>query len=517
MPGNVSLIQVESALIGLLAAVVVVAIAARRLRLPYTVALVLGGLFIAIVQPFARLEMDPQLILFVFIPPLVFEAAFHLDLEEIRNSRLAILGLAVAGVLVATLITGSIVFLVAGMPLVIALIFGALISATDPVSVTAVFRELGVSRRLSHILEGESLFNDGTSIVIFRLLLVTLVSGSFNLADSVTKFLVVAIGGLALGGVAGLLASMLLRQLDDYLVEVTITIIVAYGTFIAAEELGVSGVIAVVTAGIIIGNYGERTAMSPTTRIRLVQFWEYVAFLANSFVFLLIGLSIDLSLLLNNIGLIGLAIGAALIARAAVIYVLAAPINRITGDLPLRSRHVLFWGGLRGAVALALSLSLPAQAAPWQDEIRAMTFGVVLFTLLVQATTIEWLLNRLRMVKPPDVAYEIARARLYTNQAILRWLQKLGRDGVLPRPLLDQLAGEYQAKDAKLVDEVSTLYQEQDDLQRDVLLRTRRSAITVERNALQDLLRYGLISDEASRDLIEEISQRQQELDEARN
>ncbi len=500
-------------LMGLLIVVVVVAVAAQRLRLPYTVALVLGGLAIAIIQPLARFDLDPQFILFVFIPPLVFEAAFHLDIEEIRSSRLAILALAVAGVLFATFITGGIVFWLAGVPFTIALIFGALISATDPVAVTAIFRDLGVSRRLSHILEGESLFNDGTSIVFFKLLLAVLVSGSFNLAESITNFFVVAVGGLALGGSAGLLVSLILRHINDYLVEATLTIIVAYGTYIAAEELHVSGVIAVVAAGIIVGNYGERTAMSPTTRIRMVQFWEYVAFLANSFVFLLIGLSLDLPLLLNNLGPILMAIGAVLVARAAVIYVLGAPIDRITGDLPLQSRHVLFWGGLRGAIALALSLSLPAEAGTWQEPVRAMTFGVVLFTLLVQGTTIEWLLRRLGIVKAPHIEYETTRARLYSNQAVLRWLRKLYQDGVLSRPIMQQMTYEYEAKGEKLAEEISALYEEQMELREEELLVTRQGAIIVEQSALQEMLRQGTISDKAYRDLVEELNEQQHSLD----
>ncbi len=501
-------------LISLLGVVVVVAVAARRFRLPYTVALVLGGLAVAIIQPLARFDLDPQFILFVFIPPLVFEAAFHLDIEEIRSSRLAILALAVGGVLLATFITGGLVFWLAGLPFVIALIFGALISATDPVAVTSIFRELGVSRRLSHILEGESLFNDGTSIVLFNLLVAVLVSGSLSLVESITRFLIVSVGGLVLGGAVGVLVSLLLRRTDDFLVEATVTIIVAFGTYIAAEEIHVSGVIAVVAAGIIVGNYGERTAMSPTTRIRMVQFWEYVAFLANSFVFLLIGLSIDLNLLLNNIGLIAIAIVVVLVARAAVIYVLGAPIDRITGDIPLQSRHVLFWGGLRGAIALALSLSLPAEAGSWQEPVRAMTFGVVLFTLLVQGTTIAWLLGRLGIVKSPHVEYETARARLYTNKAALRWLRQLSHDGVLSEPIMEQMSSEYEAKGEKLAEEIGTLYEIQTELREEALLATRQSALVIEQSALQELLRQGTVSDRAYRKLVEEINEQQNELGE---
>ena len=515
MAGGQNILQIEIILLGLLSAVVAVAIVARRFRLPYTVALVLGGLGIAVLQPLGQFKftLDPQIILFVFIPPLVFEAAFHLDLAEIRSTQVPILVLAVAGVLLATFVTGGIVYLGAGVPLTIALIFGALISATDPVAVTAVFRELGVARRLAHILEGESLFNDGTSIVIFRLLVTVLITGSFNLTESVGRFLLVALGGAVLGGAAGMLVSLVIRGIDDYLVEVTLTTIVAFGTYIAGEEIGVSGVIAVVVAGIIVGNYGERTAMSPTTRIRLVQFWEYVAFLANSFVFLIIGLAIDLRLLLDNLGLILWAILAVLLARAVVIYGLGAPIDRLSGTLPMQSRHVLFWGGLRGAIALALALSLPAEAGPWQNAVRAMTFGVVLFTLLVQGTTIEWLLHRLRLIQHTHFDYQTTRARMYANQAVAHWLEQLHREGMLSQPLFQQLTDENRAQAGRLGDEISTLYAEQDELRQEELERVRFSALDVQRSAFQELMRQGIVSEQAYRTLIQDVNQQQQELE----
>jgi CPA1 family monovalent cation:H+ antiporter len=511
------IVQIETVLMGLLIAVVAVASVARRFRWPYTVALVLGGLAIAVFQPLGpfTLTLDPEFLLFVFIPPLVFEAAFHLDLGEIRTTQLPILVLAVLGVLLATGITAGILAGGAGVPLTIALLFGALISATDPVAVTAVFRELGVSRRLAHILEGESLFNDGTSIVLFRLLLAVLVSGSFNLLESVSNFLIVALGGAALGAAVGLAVSLLLRRLDDYLVELTITTIVAFGTFILAEGLHLSGVIAVVVAGIVLGNYGERRALSPTTRIRLVQFWEYVAFLANSFVFLLIGLAIDPALLWNNLGLIAWAIGAVLVARAAVIYALGAPIDRVSRTLPMHSRHVLFWGGLRGAVALALALSLPASAGSWQSAVPAMTFGVVLFTLLVQGTTIEWLLQRLGLVEPGPLAYETARARLFANQAVLQWLAQVNQDGIVAKPVVQQLTAEYQTQDARWVEEMRALYEQQEELRQAELRRMRQNAVTIQRSAIQDLLRQGLLSEPAYQALVQELNQQQQTLDDS--
>ena len=207
------------------------------------------------------------------------------------------------------------------------------------------------------------------------------------------------------------------------------------------------------------------------------------------------------------------AIGAVLVARATVIYLLGAPIDRITGDIPLRSRHVLFWGGLRGAIALALSLSLPSEAGTWQEPIRAMTFGVVLFTLLVQGTTIEWLLSRLGIVKSPHIEYETARARLYTNQAVQKWLRQLEHDGVLSKPIMQQMTSEYEAKGEKLAEEISALYVEQKQMREEEMLSTRQGALVIEQSALQEMLRQGAISDKAYRELVEEVNARQHALE----
>ena len=371
---------IEEIVIGLLFLAVVVGMLAIRLRLPYTIGLVIIGLLLTLVTPL-DIEISPTVILALLIPPLIFEAAFHLKWDNLRDNLAPILVLAVPGVILTTLIVGGIVSWGTGLAFPIALVFGALIAATDPVSVVALFRAMGVPKRLQVLLEGESLFNDGTAIVVFDLVVVMAISGvaSFNLISGVVDFIRVAGGGLIIGTLMSILISQIISRIDDYLIETTLTTVLAFGSYLIAEIMGVSGVLAVVAAGVVVGNIGP-IGMSPTTRILLVNFWEYAAFVANSFVFLLIGLQIELPELFANWQLILWAILAVLVARGVGVYGLSF----IEREIPFKWRHVLFWGGLRGAISLALALSLPVVLPAFSAEIQVMTFGVVLFTLLLQ-------------------------------------------------------------------------------------------------------------------------------------
>ena len=330
--------------VGLLLTASLVGIATERLRVPYTSGLVLIGLIIALIGQI-DINVSPQLFLGLLVPPLIFEAAFQVKARDLIRDLAPILSLAIPGVLLTTFLVGGVLFWGTNFSLITALLFGSLIAATDPVAVEALFRSLGVPKRLQLLIEGESLFNDGTAIVVFNLMVTIAVTGYFNLGESIINFIIVAGGGLIIGFILGLLISLAISQIDNPLIETTLTTVLAFGSYILAEQFHVSGVLAVVAAGLVSGNLGP-SRMSPTSRILVFNFWEYAAFLANSFVFLLIGLQINLNILLTDWNAVLWAILAVLVARAASIYGL----SWIGSGIPIRYKHVLYWGGLRGAI-----------------------------------------------------------------------------------------------------------------------------------------------------------------------
>jgi CPA1 family monovalent cation:H+ antiporter len=507
----------ETLIVLMVTVATLVAIAVRRIRLPYTVSLVLVGLFLS-VQRFLVIEVEltPELILAIFVPPLIFEAAFHLDFRLLRQNLMPILILAVPGVIVATLLIAGVVNLGTGLPLSVSIVFGALIAATDPVAVVHLARSLGVPRRLAVAIEGESLFNDGTSIVVFQIALVAAVSGAFNPMEGMLNFLVVALGGMAVGGALGWLVAQLVARVDDRLIVTTLTTLLAYGAYLIAEhQFHVSGVLAVVVAGLLSGNVGlARTA--PTTKIMLFNLWDFLAFLANSLLFLLIGLSVDLAELWASLGPIAVAVGAVLLGRAVVVYGLStlAHLGDRQPHIPLRWRHVLFWGGLRGAISLALALSLPS-SLPHRETLLSMTFGVMLFTLLGQGTTIQFLLRHLGLTERPRhrVAQEEKMGRLFTARAGLSRLQRLHHEGLLTDEMWVGLREDYHQAQQQLVGEINELFTEHPELERELLLQARRDALQAERGALGDALRRGLLSDRTHEDLSEDIDHRLEALD----
>src|SRR5574341_1300115 len=405
-------LQAETLIIELLLIVSLVAFVVQRLRVPYTVALVVVGLLITFQSPL-EINLTPQLILALFVPPLVFEAAFHINFTELRRHLPHIIVLAVPGVILTMLIVGAVVARATQLSLPVALVFGALIAATDPVAVVALFRALGVPKRLRVLGESESLLNDGTAIVVFNLVLTVALTGHFSLVDGIADFVRVAAGGTVVGLALGWAISRVIARVDDYLIETTLTTVLAFGAYLLAERLGVSGVLAVVAAGLVNGNIGPQ-GMSPTTRTVLFNFWEYMAFLANSLVFLLIGLQVNVPALADAWQPALWAIVAVLIARVVVVYGLSWVVNRWGEPVPPRWQHIVAWGGLRGAISLALALSLPESLGADRDLLRVMAFGVVLFTLLAQATTMRPLIRWLRIITRSEaqVEYETRHARL---------------------------------------------------------------------------------------------------------
>ena len=498
-------ISTETLVIELLMIASLVAIAVRRLRIPYTVALVVVGLLLT-TQATVRPQLTPDLILALLVPPLVFEAAFHINFNDLRRNLPTILLLAVPGVIIATVAVGGLISLTTPLTFPVALVFGALISATDPVAVVALFRALGAPKRLAVLVEGESLLNDGTAIVMFNLVLAIAITGRFDLVRGVGDFLRVASGGVVVGFLLGWIIAQIIARIDDYLIETTLTTVLAFGAYLIAERLHFSGVLAVVAAGLINGNIGPQ-GMSPTTRIVLFNFWEYVAFLANSFIFLLIGLEINIPTLAHNWLPIVWAILAVLLTRAVVTYGLGWASNRLTEPISFRWLHVLNWGGLRGAIALALALSLPEALGEQRDLVRIMAFGVVLFTLIVQSTTMRPLLRRLSVVTrdPIQTEYELRHARLLAFRSAAAHLDEMHRDGLISQKTWEALRPALLRRVDDYAHAVRELQASHPALTREELAGTLRELFRAQRGALMSLRRDGVISEEAFETLTAEI------------
>jgi Na+:H+ antiporter len=498
-------LSTETLIIELLLIASIVAIIVRRLQVPYTVALVLVGLLIT-TQSTLQVELTPELILALFVPPLVFEAAFHMNFHELRHNLVPILIMAVPGVLLTMLLVGGIVSWGTGLALPAALIFGVITAATDPVAVVSVFRSLGVPKRLSVLIEGESLFNDGTALVLFNLILAVIATGQFSISVGVINFVRVAMGGVVTGLVLGWAISRLIARIDDYLIETTLTTVLAFGSYLIAEQLHFSGVLAVVAAGLVNGNLGSQ-GMSPTTRIVLFNFWEYVAFLANSLIFLLIGLEVDIPALLNAWQPIAWAIGGIILARVVVVYGFSLLSRWFSEPISLRWQHVLTWGGLRGALSLALALSLPAYFGPERTLLRTMAFGVVLFTLLAQATTIRSLVHRLHIITrgSEQLEYEARHARLTALRSAEDHLERRYREGLISNHAWEILRPKLEEQNALLAESVRESLRAAPALEAEEMEVARREILRAQRSAFMGLRREGVISDEVFEHLSTEV------------
>jgi monovalent cation:H+ antiporter, CPA1 family len=495
-----------------------VAMATRWVRLPYTLALVIVGLLISPLHFLPPVHISPELILLIFLPALLFEAAWNLKLKHLRENILPILLLAVPGVAVSVGVVGMVLHYGIGWPWATSLLFGAIISATDPVSVLALFKKLGLPKRLNIIVEGESLINDGTAVVIFKIILAIAAGATLEtsmgglLLDSLREFIKVVFGGLAVGAIIGLTASALTARFDDHLLEITLTTIAAYGSFLGAEGLHVSPVIAVLTAGLIIGNYGRRTGMSPTTQVAVNAFWEYAAFVVNSLVFLLVGLETQLGAMLAHSRTIVWGVLALLISRIVTVYGLMPLANRLAPPMPFKWQHVLFWGGLRGSLSIALALSLPL-TLPYRTELTMLIFGTVVFSLLAQGLTVAPLLKWLRLGQrePGLVEYEVLQGRLLAETAALAELDSLRQRGLITARVYDDLKAELTTTQQVLSEQMTSLGGTQRAVEQQQEERIRHHLISVKKTRLAELLHEGILSEqshnEAGRLLNQELTE----------
>ncbi|HVY61459.1 MAG TPA: Na+/H+ antiporter, partial [Planctomycetota bacterium] len=427
-----------------------VALVAKRLRTPYTVALTLVGVAVGFLHVLPPVTFSKETVLLVFLPPLLFEGTLAMDLATLRGRWREVTLLALPGTLVSVAAIAWPVHAIFGLDLRYCLLLGAILAPTDPVSVIALFKEAGVPRRLSVIVEGESCFNDGVGVGLYALLLGALEGRAPTLGEGARFFAVEVAGGAVVGGVLGYLVYRILRHIDDHLVEVMISLVLAYGVYVVAERFAFSGVVSVVTAGLVMGNYGQNYAMSATTRLALSHFWEVMAFLANSLVFLTMGIAIESTHLVGAAARIGVAYGLLTASRLALVQ-LACLLAGVGGrGVPSEWRHVIGWSGLRGALCVALAIGLPdplgpagAAGIPSRAETLTLVSGVVLLSMLVQGLTMRPLLRRLGVGRRSDVeeAYDLEVARELALAAAAGELETLRREGRLPTLVAQEIGG----------------------------------------------------------------------------
>ncbi|ESP89009.1 Na+/H+ antiporter [Candidatus Halobonum tyrrellensis] len=499
-------------------------IVAKVGRFPYTIALLLAGFVVSIagVEIGVASELSHDLILLVILPALLFEGAATTDLEEFRRNLLPILLLAVPGLIVSVLLVGFVGSYALGFPLVVSLLFAAMILPTDPVSVLAVFDELGAPDRLSVLVEGESLINDGVGVVIFTTLLTLVQQGIepsrlFTLsgaADVLSELVVVSLGGMLVGLAAGYAVYQVMYNLDEHMTEIVLTLVLAYGSFLLAEHyLHVSGVIATVVAGLFIGNQGAEYAMSPRTKVSVFNTWETAAFIVNTFVFVAIGVRTPIGDLVRFADLLVIGLVLTLAARAVVVYATTAVVNQwLSNDIPFSYQHVMVWGGLHGSIPIALVLGLPApgttvpEAFP-RAQLTALVFGIAAFSLVVQGLSMGRLLDRLDIVTRSDAEelYELLTGRARAVDQALEAAERLNSQGDIPGDVYEDFQAEYGREKEDLDRAISTLLTDNPELRHERVLIGERQVLRREKSAILDAVRSGVIADDVGDRLTEEV------------
>ncbi|MEP5763886.1 MAG: cation:proton antiporter [Halieaceae bacterium] len=496
----------------------------RLPRLPFTIALVLVGVLVEAAAPYTPLlaaladfRLTPELVLFVFLPTLVFESAHNLSVRRLQENILPVLILAVPGLLISTAVIGGIFYLFGVFDLIVCLLLGAILSATDPVAVISLFKQLGVPERLNVLVEGESLLNDATSLVLATLLIGIALSGEFSgsmVLAGIGDFLWVFFGGSLTGALLAFVACRLLGRIDALpAVEISLTTVLAYGSFIVAEHgLHVSGIMAVVAAGLVMGSYG-RSMVSPGAERYLHEFWEYAAWLANALIFLLVGMELELLTYWQSLDLIGLVVVAMLVSRALVVFGLVPQLARLPDSAPVSRAYqmVMYWGGLRGAIAIAIVLSLPDFAA--RDTLIAVVMGAVLFTLVVQGLSIELLVKKLGL-DLPEFAERLAQqeAELHAKEFSLASIDRLERGEFFSRRVATRLRDDAEQQISRLTGDIDELELRMSDEEAGRILSLR--TLSREKTRYDELFRRGLIGPWAFRELTHNV---EQQLDDAKH
>lgn len=502
----------EVTFVVLFAIATAVAIAVQKIKIPYTVALVVAGVVLGAAHAFEAPHLTKELLFAVVLPGLLFEAAFHLELKKFLANKIAIHSLAIPGVVAAIGLTALILTPVADalhitdrFTLIHGLVFGALIAATDPIAVVGLFKTLGAPKRLAVLIEGESLLNDGTAVVFFTLILGIASGADMSAADAVLEFVkVVGMGGL-IGLAFGFAASQVIHRVDDPMIEITATTIAAYGSFAVAEQFHYSGVIATVVAGMLCGNYAARTGMTPSTRIAVESFWEYLAFALNSVVFLLIGFEVQVESLVASWKAILVAFVAVVAGRALVITAVTALLQRTKERIPWAWSAVLTWGGLKGGLSMVLVLGIPVDF-PHRTLLVNMTFGVVVLSILLQGLTVAPLMKRLRIVNADDREdYEANLGAMQAANAALNELDEMGKNRAVHGDIVEELRGEYRERAQHAEAALREFHAQVERIRAEEALRARRHLLIVEKDRVLQAFHDGLIGTEACHRLMVRI------------
>ena len=510
--------SIEVVFLVLLGIVAAITIAARRIGVPYPILMVIAGLVLGLVPGAPRVELDPETVLLVFLPAILFSAAFLSSPRDLWRNVRPITLLAFGLVLTTTVAVATVMtILVPGIGWPAAVALGAIVSPPDAIAATAIAQRLGLPRRLVTILEGESLVNDATALITYRFALVAAATGAFSLGEAAVAFAGVAAGGVFAGLVVGALATWILKRLSDPPVEVLISLLAPYAAYLPAEKLGVSGVLATVTAGLILGWYAPRV-MSSDTRILGFGAWQMTVFVVNGLAFILIGLQIPVVLealgeyeAVELAGLGAAVAGTVIAVRMLWVFpatylprILSPSLRRRDPAPPRQAVVVLGWAGMRGAVSLAAALALPAVlpdgAAFPRDLLIFLTFVVILATLVGQGLTLPWLIRRLRLGDDGSAEHEELHAREAATEAALQRLDELVTEVPGHLELIDRLRAQYADRAQHFTHAhdggAGQPEVDQEEIEHE---RIRREVLAAERVAVVDLRNRGVISDDALR------------------
>jgi CPA1 family monovalent cation:H+ antiporter len=508
-----NLAEIVIVLIILLLVATGVALISRRFRIPYITGLVLAGLAITELLPH-RIRLDSSLIFNLFLPILLFEAAINTDISRLRTTIKPIALLAGPGVIICAGITSVLLKLELGIDWIPASLVGVILSITDTALVIAVFKEVTVPHRLITLVEGESLLNDDVALVLFSLILTFYSTGSLSPLDAVQEFLFVIIGGVLVGIALGYLSIGLFSQTDDPLSVILLTVAVALGAFQLGEFFHVSGVVAVVAAGLIVGNFGLSRNTSASTQVTLFSFWEFAGFGVNTFIFLLIGLEINLLSLWQNLLGVFLALIAYQVGRLLTVYPLLTLVRFFDKPIPMRWRHLLFWGNIKGSLSTALVLSLPTNL-PGRETLIAIVLGIVLVSLVGQGLSLPWFVRRLKLTHRSEANEQIEelQAQLMTAKAAQDELDNLLKTGVLPKAVYEEMRSTYQIKIAASERSLRDIYNQRPEASGKIkaeaanLDAIRRQLLLAEKGALNEAIRRRIISEEVVHGRIKAINE----------